>query len=298
MRTILNFAKKHVLGILVLVIIIALAVLLGKFPNVLKKVNPFNSTAQSLAVCQESNQLYLDLKNSQKKNIDFLDSIQRLKAENKTLLDSLNGLNKVRVGLKNEVVKLGNKLKVLKSKYNHLSGTDDYIFSMLKKCQQKKKVIRKRPVVKNITRITSVTRKDFAVAQYEGLVKGDYGVTIDKDGFLTYYLARRTFLSARPTIKIPAIPWNKHIVVVEQKIQGQEYYLATDTVHRVTRPEIDQRIVYHWAWYIGKNKDWGYGMYIPHELVKPAQEDTLKGIFKNGKGGAEFRSPLNYRVKQ
>lgn len=131
-----------------------------------------------------------------------------------------------------------------------------------------------------------------AINQYVGDVIGDGGCSFDENSKLFFYVKT----SLLNSIKDRGQNWSS--LNSESGPKGEE--VGEYTYYRTPILILNDMLDKDWAWtaYVGNNSQYGYDMWLWHELVKlNANLKNDHQIQDNGLGGYQFVSKINYHSK-
>ena len=131
-----------------------------------------------------------------------------------------------------------------------------------------------------------------ATNQYVGDVIGDGGCSFDENSKLFFYVKT----SLLNSIKDRGQNWSS--LNSESGPKGEE--VGEYTYYRTPILILNDMLDKDWAWtaYVGNNSQYGYDMWLWHELVKlNANLKNDHQIQDNGLGGYQFVSKINYHSK-
>jgi hypothetical protein len=239
---------------------------------------------------------------------------------------------------KNELVS-SDSLKILKNKVadltNQLTNCDDVnivLSKQLNDCQKVKGLpVRKTAIKNRSVKATPITRTVYqepavnkaatptykrivepvALAKtnytavvndkYAGVYSGSHGVTITDDMRLVYYISDQEFNAGegKPTITAPRL---------NGKNSGKDFYFDKsknlwifESNTFITASRLESGNPVFWNAYIGDNSEWGYEMFIPHEVVKAKPSWAAIGageILQHTKDiGWDYQSVILYKIK-
>lgn len=142
------------------------------------------------------------------------------------------------------------------------------------------------------TRESSLSAPEVVTSQYVGEIAGDFGVTFDDKAKLFFYLKASLLdrISNRNTsdsrLNSPSGP--------KGQLVGEYFIYKTDQT--VTNEMLNE---WKWAIYIGNHTQYGYDMWVPHELVKlnASLANNNVDVEANSIGGYHFNSKVNYKRK-
>jgi len=136
------------------------------------------------------------------------------------------------------------------------------------------------------------TNTMIATNKYVGKVIGDAGCTFDANSFLFFYVKTRLINS----ISNRTQSWTN--LNSESGPQGEE--VGEYTYYKTPVLILTSMLSKDWSWtvYLGDNTQYGYDMWLWHELIK--LNPNIKNqpeITNNGMGGYQYTSKVNYDSK-
>jgi hypothetical protein len=138
------------------------------------------------------------------------------------------------------------------------------------------------------------TDPQIAVTKYSGRIIGDFGVTFDSDSKLFYYVKKSLLDDVGETNRTIT---GSHL---NGKTGAQGQVVGDYILYKTSRTVLVNMLNNTWKWaiYIGDHTQYGYDMWMPHELVKLTPELASRpDIEANGEGGFSFLLKMNYTSK-
>ncbi len=146
--------------------------------------------------------------------------------------------------------------------------------------------------------------------QYMGIYPGSHGVTINDDSKLVFYQSDAEMNSGEGKLVLPA-------PLLNGESPSQEFYWDNNlklwifesnifiTIDRLL--DVDHKYgPIRWNVYLGRNAQWNYTMYVPHEILKTGSA-SAKTALANGEvelknpakmeDGADWVSYINYKKR-
>lgn len=142
--------------------------------------------------------------------------------------------------------------------------------------------------------------------QYVGVYNGSHGVTINDESQLVYFISNDELKAGEGKLVLTAPQLNN-------ATSGYEFYwdagkslwiYESNTVVTIEWLEKGNPVI--WSVYLGNNQQWGYTMFLPHEIVKTGSSSARSAI-ANGEvklhnpnrieDGASYVSKIQYRKK-
>ncbi len=235
-------------------------------------------------------------------------------------------LNAKNDSLSNELAFCSNELTIYK---NYVDTQDDSISalnSLLNDCQNGKKQKKAAPRTKTSTPRTIVIPSQPAASpvktitipedspsrtentglcgdQYTGVYNGSHGTTINEESKLVYFISNEELNAGEGKMTLVAPQLNG-------KNSGKEFYwdagkklwvYESNTIITIARLLGGQPIV--WCAYIGDHQQWGYPMFIPHEIVKTGSQSVRSAMAKGEVAqhtqdeGCDYHSLIQFKKK-
>lgn len=132
---------------------------------------------------------------------------------------------------------------------------------------------------------------NLATSVYRGVIKGDWGMTIDESSRLVYYCKNN--IHSRENLDRTTVHLNGENGVSGVSV-GDYYIFTTDMV--ITNEKI--KLVRTWAVFVGYNTQDGWGKWLPYEWVVRVDNSLLNnsGIIA-ANNGYHFRTKLSLQKK-
>jgi hypothetical protein len=171
--------------------------------------------------------------------------------------------------------------------------------------EKKKEVTVEKPAEFKKAETTPNSRTEnlsLAGDQYKGLYGGTHGVTISEGSRLIYFISDEELKSGEGKMNIPA-------PLLNESDPSKEFYwdrekklwiYESNTLITVSRLLDDTPVT--WCVYIGKNEQWGYEMYSPHEIFKTGSASIAaaisnKEVVANEFGGYAYASKIQFEKR-
>ena len=164
----------------------------------------------------------------------------------------------------------------------------------------------KREIVKAYVPATSPGQTEntgLSGDQYIGVYNGSHGVTINEESMLVYFISNEELNAGEGKLSIAAPQLNG-------QNPNQEFYwdaskklwiFESHTIITIARLLNSQPII--WSVYIGNHSQWGYPMFLPHEIYKTGSS-SARSAMANGEivqhqndEGVDYHSLIQYRKK-
>jgi|GEM_PF-1787601 len=139
--------------------------------------------------------------------------------------------------------------------------------------------------------------------QYTGVYDGAYGVTINDESMLVYFISNEELSAGegKMTISAPLLNGQDPSKEFYWDNQKKLWIYESNTIITINRLLSNQPII--WCAYIGEHQQWGYPMFLPHEIVKTGSA-SAKTALANGQVlqhqndvGCDFASKIQFKKR-
>lgn len=150
---------------------------------------------------------------------------------------------------------------------------------------------------KTVTTTTSpsssqITDNQIAISQYAGEIVGDFGVTFDGESKLFFYVKESLLNSVDNR--------NTADSYLNGKTGAKGQIVGDYVLYKTNQTVLSNMLNNTWKYaiYVGDHTQYGYDMWLPHELVKlNSSLAENQNIEANSMGGYHFLSKINYKSK-
>lgn len=290
---------KWTLGVITLIAFAVLFFFSFQSCNSNKKNKISKSDSAAIARSNENSQLRSDLDNCQGYSTSISDSLRWTREE-------LCGANAMIVSLNDSIDQLNFLLddclkgkKKPATKKATVRSTPKQTYTPAPQQQKQERVKAYVPA----TSPGQTENTGLSGDQYIGVYNGSHGVTINEESMLVYFISNEELNAGEGKLSIAAPQLNGQNA-------NQEFYwdaskklwiFESHTIITIARLLNSQPII--WSVYIGNHSQWGYPMFLPHEIYKTGSS-SARSAMANGEivqhqndEGVDYHSLIQYRKK-
>jgi len=116
--------------------------------------------------------------------------------------------------------------------------------------------------------------------KYKGVYNGSHGVTINEDSKLVYFISNEELNAGegKLTISAPILNGDDPSQEFYWDAQRKLWIFESNTIITINRLLSGVPII--WCTYIGTHSQWGYKMFVPHEIVKTGSTSAKTALAK------------------